>query len=90
MPMRRIAAYARLRKSGSATLIERRALLQEQLLHLEKQREVLSGHHAALLRKLTIYDAQIRAQEKSSHEPKNRHPNSRRGARGRTGSRVVG
>ena len=90
MPMRKIAVYARLRKAGSATLIERRALLQEQLLHLEKQREALSAHHAALLRKLAVYDTQIRAEEKSSHEPKKRHPNSRRGARGRTGSRVVG
>jgi DNA-binding transcriptional MerR regulator len=90
MPMRKIAVYARLRKAGSATLIERRALLQEQLLHLEKQRELLSGHHAALLRKLAIYDAQIHAEEKSSHEPKKRHRNSRRVAHGRTGSRVVG
>lgn len=64
MPMRKIAVYARLRKAGSATLIERRALLQEQLLHLEKQREVLSGHHAALLQKLATYDAQIHADEK--------------------------
>ena len=65
MPMRKIAVYARLRKAGSATLIERRALLQEQLLHLEKQCEVLSGHHAALLQKLAIYDAQIHTEEKS-------------------------
>jgi DNA-binding transcriptional MerR regulator len=90
MPMRKIAVYARLRKAGSATLIERRALLQEQLLQLEKQREALSGHQTALLQKLAIYDAQIHAEEKSSHEPKKRHPNRRRGARGRTGSRVVG
>jgi len=90
MPMRKIAVYARLRKAGSATLSERRALLQEQLLHLEKQREVLSGHHAALVQKLATYDAQIHAEEKSSHEPKKRHPDSRRGARGRTRSRVVG
>ena len=66
------------------------AEVSTQLLHLEKQRELLSGHHAALLRKLATYDAQIHAEEKSSHEPKRRHPNSRRGARGRTGGRVVG
>lgn len=78
MPMRKIAVYARLRKAGSATLVERRALLQEQLLHLERQREVLSVHHAALLRKLATYDAQIQAAEKSSHESKKRHPNGRR------------
>ena len=90
MPMRKIAVYARLRKAGDATLIERRALLQEQLLHLQQQREALSRHHAALLKKLAIYDAQIHAQEQSSHGSKKRNTVRRRGAGGRAGSRVVG
>ena len=90
MPMRKIAVYARLRKAGSATLVERRALLQEQLLHLEKQREALTAHHAALLRKLAVYDAQIQAEERTLHEPKKRHPDGGRGARGRTGGSIGG